>query len=333
MALKPSVFPKSDFEITEGAYKITNPHFAIPNPAAFIKDDDPNREEKLAKIDQFPPKTIVQLDLLELDAQGDVVDANVIKPLRLGFAKNTEKARPADEDSDDISTGYDARGSVGRYAVPNTYSPHASTPAGFFLEKLRDSAGLPEDRFPDNNDLSFLEGLCVRIRPIPQPLVKRKNDDGTEEEGKGWNQYEPYEIIEDPAATPVKSTPAPAKPAAAKTVAKPATAAAAAKPAAAAKSPAAAAKPAAAPAPAKAAAPAPAAPAAASAIDDETAVATALDILSTTLEAMNKAGTATTPSAVKVRLIQHVMKLEAAMQAAVGKYTKDLAWITEQLGG
>jgi hypothetical protein len=56
-------------------------------------------------------------------------------------------------------------------------------------------------------------------------------------------------------------------------------------------------------------------------------------MLSTTLEAMNKAGTATTPSAVKVRLIQHVMKLEAAMQAAVGKYTKDLAWITEQLGG
>ena len=49
MALKPSVFPKSDFEITEGAYKITNPHFAIPNPAAFIKDDDPNREEKLAR--------------------------------------------------------------------------------------------------------------------------------------------------------------------------------------------------------------------------------------------------------------------------------------------
>ena len=332
MALKPSVFPKSDFEITEGAYKITNPHFAIPNPAAFIKDDDPNREEKLAKIDQFPPKTIVQLDLLELDAQGDVIDANAIKPLRLGFAKNTEKARPADEDSDDISTGYDARGSVGRYAVPNTYSPHASTPAGFFLEKLRDSAGLPEDRFPDNNDLSFLEGLCVRIRPIPQPPVKRKNDDGTEEEGKGWNQYEPYEIIEDPAAAPVKSTPAPAKPAAAKTVAKPATAAAAAKPAAAAKSPAAAAKPAA-PAPAKPAT-APAAPTApaASAIDDETAVTTALEILSTTLEAMNKAGTATTPSAVKVRLIQHVMKLEAAMQAAVGKYTKDLAWITAQLG-
>ena len=321
MALKPSVFPKSDFEITEGAYKITNPHFAIPNPAAFIKDDDPNREEKLAKIDQFPPKTIVQLDLLELDAQGDVVDANAIKPLRLGFAKNTEKARPADEDSDDISAGYDARGSVGRYAVPNTYSPHASTPAGFFLEKLRDSAGLPEDRFPDNNDLAFLEGLCVRIRPIPQPPVKRKHDDGTEEEGKGWNQYEPYEIIEDPAAAPVKSTPAKAAPAPAKTAAKPATPAksAAAKPAA--------------PAPAKTAA-APAAPAApaASAIDDETAVATALEILSTTLEAMNKAGTATTPSAVKVRLIQHVMKLEAAMQAAVGKYTKDLAWITAQLG-
>ena len=332
MALKPSVFPKSDFEITEGAYKITNPHFAIPNPAAFIKDDDPNREEKLAKIDQFPPKTIVQLDLLELDAQGDVIDANAIKPLRLGFAKNTEKERPADEDSDDISTGYDARGSVGRYAVPNTYSPHASTPAGFFLEKLRDSAGLPEDRFPDNNDLSFLEGLCVRIRPIPQPPVKRKHDDGTEEEGKGWNQYEPYEIIEDPAAAPVKSTPAKAAakaaPAKAATSAKPAAAAAAA-----AKPPAAAAK-SAAPAPAKTAA-APAAPAApaASAIDDETAVATALDILSTTLEAMNKAGTATTPSAVKVRLIQHVMKLEAAMQAAVGKYTKDLAWITEQLGG
>ena len=331
MALKPSVFPKSDYEITEGAYKITNPHFAIPNPAAFIKDDDPNREEKLAKIDQYPPKTIVQLDLLELDAQGDVIDANAIKPLRLGFAKNTEKARPADEDSDDISTGYDARGSVGRYAVPNTYSPHASTPAGFFLEKLRDSAGLPEDRFPDNNDLTFLEGLCVRIRPIPQPPVKRKNDDGTEEEGKGWNQYEPYEIIEDPAAAPVKSTSAKAAakaaPAKAATSAKPA-AAAAAKPAAAA------AKPAAAPAPAKTAA-APAAPAApaASAIDDETAVATALEILSTTLEAMNKAGTATTPSAVKVRLIQHVMKLEAAMQAAVGKYTKDLAWITEQLGG
>jgi len=330
MALKPSVFPKSDFEITEGAYKITNPHFAIPNPAAFIKDDDPNREEKLAKIDQYPPKTIVQLDLLELDAQGDVVDANAIKPLRLGFARNTEKARPADEDSDDISTGYDARGSVGRYAVPNSYSPHASTPAGFFLEKLRDSAGLPEDRFPDNNDLSFLEGLCVRIRPIPQPPVKRKNDDGTEEEGKGWNQYEPYEIIEDPAVAPVKSTSAKAAakaaPAKAATSAKPAAAAAAAKP------PAAAAKPAA-PAPAKTAA-APAAPAApaASAIDDETAVATALDILSTTLEAMNKAGTATTPSAVKVRLIQHVMKLEAAMQAAVGKYTKDLAWITAQLG-
>lgn len=331
MALKPSVFPKSDFEITEGAYKITNPHFAIPNPAAFIKDDDPNREEKLAKIDQYPPKTIVQLDLLELDAQGDVVDANAIKPLRLGFAKNTEKARPADEDSDDISTGYDARGSVGRYAVPNTYSPHASTPAGFFLEKLRDSAGLPEDRFPDNNDLAFLEGLCVRIRPIPQPPVKRKNDDGTEEEGKGWNQYEPYEIIEDPAAAPVKSTPAKATPAAAK--AAPAKAATPAKPAAAAaKSPAAAAKPAATTAPAKPAATAPAVPAA-SAIDDETAVTTALDILSTTLEAMNKAGTATTPSAVKVRLIQHVMKLEAAMQAAVGKYTKDLAWITEQLGG
>ena len=332
MALKPSVFPKSDYEITEGAYKITNPHFAIPNPAAFIKDDDPNREEKLAKIDQFPPKTIVQLDLLELDAQGDVIDANAIKPLRLGFAKNTEKARPADEDSDDISTGYDARGSVGRYAVPNTYSPHASTPAGFFLEKLRDSAGLPEDRFPDNNDLSFLEGLCVRIRPIPQPPVKRKHDDGTEEEGKGWNQYEPYEIIEDPAAAPVKSTSAKAAAKAA-----PAKAATSAKPAAAA---AAAAKPfvvaakSAAPAPAKTAA-APAAPAApaASAIDDETAVATALEILSTTLEAMNKAGTATTPSAVKVRLIQHVMKLEAAMQAAVGKYTKDLAWITEQLGG
>ena len=321
MALKPSVFPKSDFEITEGAYKITNPHFAIPNPAAFIKDDDPNREEKLAKIDQFPPKTIVQLDLLELDAQGDVIDANAIKPLRLGFAKNTEKARPADEDSDDISTGYDARGSVGRYAVPNTYSPHASTPAGFFLEKLRDSAGLPEDRFPDNNDLSFLEGLCVRIRPIPQPPVKRKNDDGTEEEGKGWNQYEPYEIIEDPAAAPVKSTQAKATTAAAKTAAKPATPAKSA----------AAAKPAATTAPAKPAATAPAVPAA-SAIDDETAVATALEILSTTLEAMNKAGTATTPSAVKVRLIQHVMKLEAAMQAAVGKYTKDLAWITAQLG-
>jgi len=329
MALKPSVFPKSDFEITEGAYKITNPHFAIPNPAAFIKDDDPNREEKLAKIDQYPPKTIVQLDLLELDAQGDVIDASAIKPLRLGFAKTTDKARPADEDSDDISTGYDARGSVGRYAVPNTYSPHASTPAGFFLEKLRDSAGLPEDRFPDNNDLSFLEGFCVRLRPIPQPPVKRKHDDGTEEEGKGWNQYEPYEIIEDPAAAPVKSTQAKATPAPAK--AAPAKAATAAK-SAAAKPPAAAAKPAAAPAPAKAAAPAPAAPAA-SAIDDETAVATALDILSTTLEAMNKAGTATTPSAVKVRLIQHVMKLEAAMQAAVGKYTKDLAWITEQLGG
>ena len=321
MALKPSVFPKSDFEITEGAYKITNPHFAIPNPAAFIKDDDPNREEKLAKIDQFPPKTIVQLDLLELDAQGDVIDANAIKPLRLGFAKNTEKARPADEDSDDISTGYDARGSVGRYAVPNTYSPHASTPAGFFLEKLRDSAGLPEDRFPDNNDLSFLEGLCVRIRPIPQPPVKRKHDDGTEEEGKGWNQYEPYEIIEDPAAAPVKSTQAKATTAAAKTAAKPATPAKSA----------AAAKPAATTAPAKPAATAPAVPAA-SAIDDETAVATALEILSTTLEAMNKAGTATTPSAVKVRLIQHVMKLEAAMQAAVGKYTKDLAWITAQLG-
>ena len=322
MALKPSVFPKSDYEITEGAYKITNPHFAIPNPAAFIKDDDPNREEKLAKIDQFPPKTIVQLDLLELDAQGDVIDANAIKPLRLGFAKNTEKARPADEDSDDISTGYDARGSVGRYAVPNTYSPHASTPAGFFLEKLRDSAGLPEDRFPDNNDLSFLEGLCVRIRPIPQPPVKRKHDDGTEEEGKGWNQYEPYEIIEDPAAAPVKSTQAKATTAAAKTAAKPATPAKSA----------AAAKPAATTAPAKPAATAPAVPAA-SAIDDETAVTTAPDILSTTLEAMHKAGTATTPSAVKVRLIQHVMKLEAAMQAAVGKYTKDLAWITEQLGG
>lgn len=326
MALRPSVFPKSDFEITEGAYKITNPHFAIPNPAAYIKDDDPNREEKLAKIDKYPPKTIVQLDLLELDAQGDVIDASAIKPLRLGFAKTTDKARPADEDSDNISTGYDARGSVGRYAVPNTYSPHASTPAGFFLEKLRDSAGLPEDRFPDNNDLSFLEGFCVRLRPIPQPPVKQKNDDGTEEEGKGWNQYEPYEIIEDPAAAPVKSTQAKAAPAPAKTA--PAKAATPAKPAAA-KSPAAAAaaKPAA-PAPAKTAA----APAA-SAIDDETAVATAFDILSTTLEAMNKAGTATTPSAVKVRLIQHVMKLEAAMQAAVGKYTKDLAWITEQLGG
>jgi len=323
MALKPSLFPKSDFEISEGAYLITNPHFSIPNPAAFIKDDDPERESKLAKIDAIPPSVVLQLDLLELDEAGEVIDASAIKPLRLKFAKNVQKCRPSDEDGNDIELGSDARGAVGRFAVPSSYAPHTSSIAGYFLEKLRDSAGLPEEQFPDTNDASFLDGIKLHLRPVPQDPIKRKQADGTEEEGKVWNHYEPTQILFNPAAQSAPASKATPKPVAAKATAAPK--ATAAKPTAAA----AAAKPAAAPKPAAAAAAV--APAPAPATDNGEASATAVDILSTVVSAMAEAGTAIAPNQVKVRLIQPVMKLDAAIKAGVEKYTKDLAWITGQL--
>lgn len=330
MALKPSLFPKSDFEVTEGAYLFTNPHFAIPNPAQYIKDDDPEREDKLAKIDAIAPAVVLQIDLLELDEAGEVIDASATKPLRLKFSKNVQKCRPSDEDGDDIELGSDARGAVGRFAVPSSYAPHNNSIAGYFLEKLRDTAGLPEEQFPDTNDASFLDGLKVRLRPVPQEPIKRKNADGSEEEGKVWFHYEPYEILFNPAAN---SAPVPTPKAALKTVAaKPATGTAAkataAKPAAAVKPAATAAKPAATPKPA--AAPA-ATPAPAPAADNGEAEAAAVDIISTVVSAMAEAGTAIAPNQVKVRLIQPVMKLDAAVKSGVEKYTKDLAWVTSKL--
>lgn len=322
MALKPSQFPKSDFEVTEGAYLFTNPHFAIPDPAAFIKENDPEREAKLARIDAVAPVVVLQIDLLELDAAGEVIDASTSKPLRLKFSKSVQKCRPSDEDGDDIELGSDARGAVGRFAVPSSYAPHNNSIAGFFLEKLRDTAGLPEDQFPDTNDASFLDGLKVRLRPVPQDPVKRKNADGSEEEGKVWNHYEPYEILFNPATptTPASSAPkvTTAKPVAAKPVA--------AKPAAAAP-----AKANAKPATVKATPAAPAPAPATSTVDDGEAEGMAVDIISTVVSAMSEAGATVAPNLVKVRLIQPAMKLDAAVKAGVEKFTKDMTWITGKL--
>jgi len=218
MAMNSKSFPKSDFEVLDGNYLIVAAPFVIPNP----KSDDPEKQEKIDKaLEGREPETMLRLELADLDGDLEPIDLEHTKRLDLKYGP-TSKCRPFDEPDADLSDASEERGSEGRYAIPASYAPHASSKPGFFLAALENVAGF--NRLPtDCNDGECLVGLKLSIRRVLKEAVK---DKATGKVGEHWYQYEPYDILEDPndagtskkkvvkKTTPVKAeapTSAPAK--------------------------------------------------------------------------------------------------------------------------